>query len=480
MIKKADNRGMGSLDEFQKTLYAVAEKKTLWYDSNFLPQLLQEYRKYHSIIQNLISVLIKKRSIGIDPYKHEKNIISITLPSTEDFKDQERAAVLGIRLSEYETSLDFLCNYIKFSLESLTIEHIKKLMQLNIVFRWNSLSTATAKSNSRLLGDILADIKSGSDTFSAGVLNTIVSDARRTVKIIDNSLRELMEVQKQLYKIEVRKKILDLEVFASEYESLTIENGPERIKKSFPACMEKRLFYTELIQDLVREEVGEDKKERQKNLLNSFHIVEEKKAPIISMLTKKEILFDTIHSIASSSLQLEIILKKLDENHKLIQYEHTTFIVKCIKMIKKTFCIKEKPFIYKIRLIDPISQILSVQQLDYSVFIDLLVRRYRFYTTLSTKTSSTYHKIKEMQNDDILQFAQKQIQECQSLYVTLVALDEFFKLEISVMNQARIKGLKVELATIKNTIVKANQHKAEYISYIAEQEQMKLLGITNE
>jgi hypothetical protein len=37
----------------------------------------------------------------------------------------------------------------------------------------------------------------------------------------------------------------------------------------------------------------------------------------------------------------------------------------------------------------------------------------------------------------------------------------------------------MEIAALKNTLIKTNQRKAEYVTLIEEQEQMKKLGITN-
>ena len=43
-----------------------------------------------------------------------------------------------------------------------------------------------------------------------------------------------------------------------------------------------------------------------------------------------------------------------------------------------------------------------------------------------------------------------------------------------------IKGMKIELTALKNTLIKSNQYKAEYTSYIEEQRQMRQLGIIHD
>ena len=43
----------------------------------------------------------------------------------------------------------------------------------------------------------------------------------------------------------------------------------------------------------------------------------------------------------------------------------------------------------------------------------------------------------------------------------------------------KVKGIKMEITAIKNTLVKTNQRKAEYSAFVEEQIQLRKLGITN-
>jgi cell shape-determining protein MreC len=61
----------------------------------------------------------------------------------------------------------------------------------------------------------------------------------------------------------------------------------------------------------------------------------------------------------------------------------------------------------------------------------------------------------------------------------LNGLDEFFKSAPLPQNRSKIKGLKMEITALKNSIVKANQRRSEYTAYIEEEAQLRKLGITN-
>lgn len=471
---------MSSPDEFSKNLYEVAEQKILWLDSVALPKVLEEYRNYHSIIKNLISMLLKKRLIDTDPYKYEKKIIDITVPDSSDFKDSENVAIFGMRLSEYETSLDFLCNYVGFTVESLSLDRIKKLAQMNSFILWASLSSAGTRANSRALSVIFSSIRMSADTLSTGLINNITSVAVKSIDTITTELKVLTEIQKELYKIEVRKAILDAPVFSSIRDSLTLENGVSQIKKVFPALLRKKSFYPDLIRELVQEEVGPDKDSLRQAVMNKFGVIAQKSEKKIVDVDTKSILLNAIRIFGAFSSQFDAVLQKIGENHLLLQSEHSGAWEKFLSTCRKAVGLHEKTIEYKIKVTEPFSQVVKSETLDYSNFIDSLAQLSHLYANMGAKTSPVYKKIEKQTNTAILDYVQKKISECQFLYVTLVGLDEFFKSEVSVMNRSKVKGLGMELTSIKNTIVVANHRKVEYVSLVAEQDQMKKLGITNE
>lgn len=471
---------MSSPDEFSEKLYVSAEQKILWFNSVALQKILEEYRNYHSAIKNVISLLLKKRLIVEDPYKHEKKVLDITIPDDSDFKESDSASILGMRISEYESSLDFLCNYTRFTIENLSLERIRKLTQFNAFFTWNALSHPSTRSNSRALGAIFSSIKMSGDTLSASLINNIISVSTKSITIINDDLKTVADMQKELYKIDVRKTILDSSSFATESGTLTVENGVSRIKKIFPSLMGRKSFYTELIEELVQEEAGPDKETRKQCLLNRFNVTLKKTENTIAEVDPKNIILDAVRIFGAFSPQFDVILQKISENHLLLQTEHSNMWGKLIASCRKAFGLNEKAISYKIKLVEPRSQIATIESLNYADLIDSLTLRSRLYTSMSSKSSPAYQKMEQQRAVDILEYVQKKISESQSLYTTLVGLDEFFKSEISLANRSKVKGLLMELTTVKNTLMTVNQIKAEYVSLVAEQEQMKKLGITNE
>ena len=59
-------------------------------------------------VKNLNELFVEKSLIEADPYKLDRRISDIVVPDTNIFPEPETAVVLGTRLSEYETMLDFI------------------------------------------------------------------------------------------------------------------------------------------------------------------------------------------------------------------------------------------------------------------------------------------------------------------------------------------------------------------------------------
>jgi len=86
-------------------------------------------------------------------------------------------------------------------------------------------------------------------------------------------------------------------------------------------------------------------------------------------------------------------------------------------------------------------------------------------------------KLRAMNEEQCITYLERTIRDVQNYHRLLTSLDDYFKSNVSQHDRSRIKGIKPELASLKNCIVKANQLRAEYTAAKEEEEQMKRLGI---
>lgn len=473
----SDNTYMENYETFTKELNEVFDEKIRWYETEELPRVLEEYRRLHAHVGNVYTTLLKKSTISADPYKLEKKVSEIKPISDKPFADSERNIVIGTRLSDYESMLDFICNYLTFSVSNIKADRIKQLIAFNNGFMWNSVIATSDSPNTKGLSDCLIPIRQGTDALATSLLNDSLVNAAKSIEIINSILKEFGDFQREVYKVEIRREVIGHPSFLIDKVFDSKESMLAQIKKIFHVVVTKKPFYNELIDEIIEETIGANAKEKQQALISKLVVKKSSRQAKEKQVDIRAILMDAVRSLGGVVPQLESIITKFQENSELIENKKSSFWSKLIEIIQKAFNIEKKPVIYKIVLIDNITQSKHYEHIDFNEFILGLQKRCKFYLSFSTRKTPGYEKIEAMSDDKIVEFISKNLSECQRLLGHLSALDDFFKETVTPLDRSKIKGIKMEISSLKNTIIKTNQRKAEYSSIVEEQNQMKKLGL---
>lgn len=472
---------MGEETNFTQVLEKALSEKTEWYNSTVLPEMLDSYRLLHTCVKNLYDLLVKRSLITPDPYKLDKKISDITLPDDSPFIENERAMVMGARFSDYESMLDFLCTYFKFSVEHIDITQIKKLVELNGAFQWDNMSSNNSKTNTRGLAQLLNEARQHGNAMSISLINDSIAKSAQSVIRINSSLKNLTDFEREAYKGQLRKDLFEHPAFNRQKAAQSAADEMAEIRRIYPEVMGKKPFYGELIGEIVREDHDANKAQLQSALLAKLQVVD----AVHSEKTKKKIdtkdeLMDVVRVLAAVGPQYAQILEKINSNFELLESEENTFFDKLRKLLRKAFNLPEPEVEYTLTIVDQKTENKSFRKIVFNTFYKNLLHREKFYTACCNRGSVEYQKIASAGVENILTFVNKQISEAQETLVLLNALDDFFKSEATLQDKEKVKGMKIELVTIKNTVVKANQKRAEYTASVEEELQMKKLGIEDE
>ena len=463
---------------FNELVIKAFDEKKAWYDSTQLPKVQDNYRLHLVCVNNIIEALVKKSLINPDPYKKDKKISAITCPSDANFNDNERATQLGIRLSDYQSTLDFICNYFKFTVEQVAVDKIRKLLEFNSFFSWLNLSPNSAKINTRSLAACIMEAKNGAQPLQAAMINDSLSKTKEAITFIDAALKELLDFQREAYKVDVRRLVLKNPAFdKSKMDSQATFLA--EIKRLFPSSMPKRTFSTDLVSEVVDEEISPKKAALQEKVLGKFKITDNsKKEQKKNTVSSHDILMETVRVLGTTSQQYSVILEKLVNNNNIIQSGKKSFKDSLLKFIRRVFGLQDPEIEYNIVVMDPATNQSHKEKLNYTEFVASLSKRTKYYASIASTQSLNYNKVNAQPDDKILEFLNKQLTENTRLQQVLTALDNYFKSSIS--NSEKLKGIKPELSFLKSTLVKVNQFRAEYIALLEEQEQMRKLGITDD
>ena len=465
---------------FDAELQAALSKKQEWYNSESLQELLNEYRLLHTCVKNLYECFVKKSLIQPDPYRLDKKISEIIVPESSPFSESEIPKVFGARFSDYETMLDFICTYFRFSTENFSIQTVKKLLDLNKVFDWEDLSMNSSRMNTRALAMIINNAKTNSPNVVQSMINDSVAKCTQSSVVISKMLNELGVFLRELFKGGLRKDLFEHPDFDKAKAAESAEAEQAEIRRLYTKVTGKKTMYTDLIAEIVEEDHGPDKERKQAAVLDRLAIkgsskVEKKKA---AGPDTKEMIMQAILALGAMAPTLTQLHAKLGENFTLLYQKKNTFFNKLMAALRKAFHISEKERVCNLPIKDAKTGTERTQKINVNEFLTDLSRKERVYNGIGMK-GVEYQKINASNEDAILSFVNKQISEVQSIFVIINALDAYFKNEVDTEFKVKVKGMQIELSALRNSIINANKKRGEYASFKEEHAQMQKLGLSD-
>ena len=469
------------VDNFVNELQTALNKKQEWYNSVRLQELLMQYRLMYTCVKTLFENFVKKSLIVPDPYRLDKKISEIVVPETSGFAESDIPKVFGERFSNYETMLDFICTYFRFSMENFTIQKVKQLLDLNKVFEWDSLSSNSTRMNTRALAMVVSNAKKGAPNVVQSMINDSLDKCAQSTGEINNMLTELAGFLRELYKGGLRRDLFDHPDFDKAKAAESSEAELAEIKRLYTKVTGKKNFYTDLVNEIIEEDHAPDKDRRRAAVLERLQIKESSKSVTAKKAAgpdTKEMLMQSVLAVGATAPTLAQLISKLSDNIELLYKTKSTFFSKLISALKKAFHIPEKERICNLVIKDSKTGAERTQKIKINEFMSDFSRKERIYNGIATK-GIEYSKIQSSSEDAILSFVNKQISELQSLFVVINAFDAHFKQEVATEFKTRIKGMQIELSALRNSIINANKKRSEYASYKEEAAQMQKLGIAD-
>jgi hypothetical protein len=239
--------------------------------------------------------------------------------------------------------------------------------------------------------------------------------------------------------------------------------------------MPGRPFYPDLAEEVIKEDFSPEGDKTREAVLKQLAVPENKPKAAKQVISFKTILLDGCMIISSVAVALADIAPRLDENNIIFQNRKQSFFEQ-LKMVFRQMIRKvPDPVIYEIEYLDTGKGISVRDKINFGVFRTEMDRKIRSLTALGGRGPSS--RLEAMNESQLLVLLEKAIRDAQSIHKTLTGLDEYFKAEAPHEMREKIKGIKPELAIIKNAIIKANQKRHEYSAQLEEAEQLKRLGI---
>lgn len=462
---------------FVSQLQPILEQYRDYLDREELPHLKEQYRIYHTAFLSLYNVLLKKGLIHEDPYKKDIKISEVSNPPEDNFLESEKREQMSIRLSQFESQLDFLLNFYQFRTDFLDLPRIKQVLNLTRYIAWDQFSEVSARINTKVLAEFVGKITKGEDSLSAGIVKDAVDQIQKVFRTCITILKELSDFHREMYKFEVRISLLaHMEIDRSRI----LQSKDEilrTLKKRFPTELPGKHFYPELIQEILEEDYGPESPELRKALLEKFKVEKVPVKPQTPQASFKALLLEGIRMLASASRPLDEIAQKLLDNSLILESRKRPFLERLKIWIQRMVQKEEELLIYEVEYLDVTTSATKKESIRFQSFIEDIKKRARIYSGILARTGSGYKRLEEAGEEQLFMFLHKHIEELQLIHRRLTGLDTFFRSETPRENRVSLRGIKIELTAIQNSIVKANQKKHDYVAKKEEMEQFRKLGV---
>jgi hypothetical protein len=438
-----------------------------WLEKSELVRLKEELRVFQASFAALYNIFLKKKLINEDPYKQETKIGELEVPETSPFNEAKRLEQISLRLANYDNQLDFLVNFYQFGIDFLNLDRLKRIFGLVRYIDWVHLTPDAQSVNTKVVAEITNQSKTGVDQITLSIIGESLTKLSKSTAVVVGILRDLTSYQRETYKLNVRNAIKGMSA---------AEANPANIKKRVVAEMPGTPFYQDFIDELIKEDYSREGPALQDAVLKSLKVAEEKPKADKPKVSFKTILLEGIQVIGMSASTLSEAAGKIDENETILANQKKRFWEKVRQVLRQMMNSEPEEVIYDIQYIDPAKGVPVKEKVSYHHFRTDMEKKIKILSGMSGH-GPVMTKLGAMAEEQIINYLERTIRDVQTMHRTLGALDDFFKSNAPPADRERIKGIKPELAALKNSIVRANQLRHEYSAQKEEEEQMKRLGI---
>jgi hypothetical protein len=462
-LTMAETEQVSYTDALQQALIARKD----WLEKDEMGKLKEELRSFHTSYASLYNIYLKKKLIDEDPYKQDTKISELEVPETSSFVEAKRIEQLSIRLSNYDSQLDFLVNFYQLSLDFLNLDRIKRIVGLVRYVDWVALTPDSQSVMTKAVAELSNQSKSGVDPITLSIIGESLSRLSKTTGVVMGILKDLSNYYRECYKLDIRQKVIQ----SMQANEASLDNIRKRMSSAMPGSP----FYKELVDELIKEDYSKSGPDLRQAVLNTIKVAEEKPKEIKAAVNFKNILLDGIQVIGGAGACLTEIGTKLDENQVVMESHKKSFLEFIKQLIRQITNAEPEEVIYTVEYLDASKGVPVKEKVYFYQFRDDMSKKARILS--SFVRGPAYNKLSTMMEDQIIGYLERNIKDVQTFHRTLGALDEYFKTHVDTHDRSRIKGIKPELSTLKNSIVRANQLRHEYSAQKEEEEQLRRLGI---
>jgi hypothetical protein len=225
--------------------------------------------------------------------------------------------------------------------------------------------------------------------------------------------------------------------------------------------MEGRPWYPSLAEEIADEELAENSEERKGKVLASLAVAAPVKPKVTEALDGRAILLDSVKLFSRPNEEFSTAIAVLEENERLLAEVKSSGGGWLKRLLGSGPAVKADDHVYKVQYAEPGNPTPKTETIDFPAFSAEVQKKASLLAALVSGTGPAFRRLAGTSEEQLAGFVDKQLNELLLIHRRLGCLNTMFQARV-VQEKKTARGIKVELLSIKNAIVKANQRRREY------------------
>lgn len=461
--------------EFLQQLTEALSARSRWLEGTQIPRLKELLLTYQSMFESIMSMLIKKGLLREDPYHYEQDPTDITVPSDAPLADFENADETSYRLAAFRRQLKFVTE-LDLNLGGLKLARLKKLSALLSYVNWTELGESSSSPTTRAFARAFMKVVLGGDGMAAQILKDHEGQIARAFRESRGVIADIASYHRESWKAELRRAVLPFVSLEPAAQGRR-EEILRAMRKVSGKEMQGLPWYPALAQELVAEEVESDSASRKGRLLASLAIPEP--VPVQKTVEQREgkpILMEAVRILARPHEELITAVESLSETERLFQGRGGGLG----NALRRLFGLSPKQntdtHTYEIQFSEPVTGATRAEKVSFPQFAEEARKKATLLAAIAAGSGPAYKRLEKTAETPLAAFLDKQLNELLLIHRRLAGFNTLFQARASQAGRQGVRGIKLELLAIRNSLVKANQRRHEFGQRTDESKQKQLDG----
>lgn len=447
--------------QYQAQLDVAIGKRRAWLEAEQIPLLKDTLSSFAAMFEGVMALLIRKGLLREDPYNYDQGFTDITLPKDDVLPEFENSDELSYRLTAFRRQLKFVCSDYPLDLPSLGLARLKKLSSLVSYINWLDLGESSRSPTTKAFARVFMKVRMGSDTMASHVLKDSEIQIIRATHALRTLLAELIAFGRESWKADVRR-VAHAELSAGSKDGTARREEMIRsVRRILAAQMPDKHWYPSLAEEIADEQLAEDAEARRQRVLASLAVTAPPQEKVTEAPDGRTTLLEAVRLLSRPNEELVAAITVLEEAERLLAPSRGSGVGWLRRLFGAAPASKNEQRVYKVQYSQTGEPAPRTETIDFQSFAAEVRKKSGLLASLAPGSGAAFKRLAATPESSLSGFLDRQLNELLLIHRRLDSLNTLFQARMA-QEKKTARGIKIELLTIRNAIIKANKRRHEY------------------